>query len=253
MGNGGALAQEENDPVVVAEAEPEPEPDITPGEEPEPDTDDAPQPVPESEPAEPAEPAGEPESQALYEERLKKSQSAFKSYTTRVGTILEEDGQYLLECPLCPPMHKGFVDARDAGRIPDELVAVVMEFVGLARKQQYEPDPETAECPACKGYGKVQTGSKVPGNEDRKCAKCHGYGYFPPPTPSSNGTVAADDFHAPIGESAEPYAQGERDSWGEPRILPDGRENPNYGKMPQHKVTIPPYGVTANLTVQDAA
>ena len=40
------------------------------------------------------------------------------------------------------------------------------------------------------------------------------------------------------------------DEWGEPMILPDGRENPNYGRMPHRKMLVEPYGVTANLRAE---
>jgi hypothetical protein len=35
--------------------------------------------------------------------------------------------------------------------------------------------------------------------------------------------------------SEEPLVTDGNDVWGSPKLLPDGQENPNYGKMPQYK------------------
>src|SRR5205823_5221567 len=102
------------------------------------------------------------------------------------------------------------------------------------------------------GEGKTATGSRVSGNDWRICPKCHGFGYTPPPEQGTNGAGAASEFHAPVGEHASPLEEPDNDVAGEPRLLPDGRVNPNYGKWPQYKVLVQPWGVTAGLTVQDA-
>jgi hypothetical protein len=49
--------------------------------------------------------------------------------------------------------------------------------------------------------------------------------------------------HEPVAT----MAYDEVDEWDEPRILPDGRENPNFGKMPNRKIPVEPWGVTAGL------
>jgi hypothetical protein len=46
--------------------------------------------------------------------------------------------------------------------------------------------------------------------------------------------------------------QPDVDEWQEPRILPDGRENPNYGMMPHRKMLVEPWGVTAGLRAEPA-
>ena len=43
-----------------------------------------------------------------------------------------------------------------------------------------------------------------------------------------------------IAAAAAPSAEGpavvaDADAWGSPRLLADGQENPNYGRMPQYK------------------
>lgn len=233
-----------------------PEPGAEPVPEPEPLEPDEPDGEPDEEPAAPEEPAEAPaqptETEALMSKRFDASQRAFKSYTTRLSTVFEEDALHHIPCPLCPDYHKGYIDVRDAGNVPDEIKNVVLEYMGYARKADYEPDPETNECPTCKGLGLVRTGSRVTGNEERKCSRCHGYGFVPPPDAPSNGHHVHDDFLAPVGEHASPLEEPDEDVAGEPRLLPDGRVNPNYGKWPQYKVLVQPWGVTAGLTVQDA-
>ena len=41
------------------------------------------------------------------------------------------------------------------------------------------------------------------------------------------------EFPPPPSEG--PVATGDVDIWGSPRLLDDGQENPNYGKMVQYK------------------
>ena len=56
--------------------------------------------------------------------------------------------------------------------------------------------------------------------------------------------AAAPDPLTAVGDQADV------DEWGEPMILPDGRENPNYGRMPHRKILVEPYGMTANLRAE---
>lgn len=226
----------------------EPEPDAAPPEEPNPDDEPGAPEAPEEEPA----PPSEPPTDAAMEKRFQAAEKATKAYVGKLAAIFEEAAQDLELCPLCPAQHKGLVNLHDAGRVPQEVSDAVMLYLGFARPTDYKQDEETRTCPRCEGHGKTQTGSLVPGNETRKCPGCQGYGYVPPPAgaPGTNGHAA--DFHLPAGESDAPLVQAERDSWGEPRILPDGRENPNYGKQPAYKILVPPYGITAGLVAQDA-
>jgi hypothetical protein len=68
-----------------------------------------------------------------------------------------------------------------------------------------------------------------------KCLRCKGQGFVgdaelptAEPVPASNGEVE-------FPEDTGPLVTGDADVWGSPRILDDGQENPNYGKMPQYK------------------
>lgn len=246
------MSEAEPDPITEqqvadaqADGEPEPvPPNLPPEGEPEPE----PTPEPEPEPT-PAAPPSDVDMEARY----RKVEQAARSYANRVSAIFEEQALDLLPCPLCSiGGTPAFLNKHDAGRIPPPVADAVKVFLGFATEQDYEADPEVHECDTCKGKGVTFTGSKVPGNETRPCARCQGYGYVPPPTAGTNGSAGADVIHFPAGERPETVSEGDVDLSGEPRILPDGRTNPNYGKWPQYKIPVAPWGVTANLTAQDA-
>lgn len=186
------------------------------------------------------------------ERGFKKVDAAATAYAKKVGEAFPDGSLNLAPCPLCTDRIAAFVDLDFAGRVPESVRQGTMMYLGFAREQEYEPDPSTRECRVCKGKGKTSTGSKVAMNDTRRCANCNGYGYYPPPGLEEGGAVASDPEHAPIGEHATPVALDDIDPTGEPRILPDGRPNPNYMKWPQGKVLVQPWGVTAGLTAQAA-
>lgn len=240
------MSEQVTEPPEPGEA-PEPEEGTPhePGEEPE--HGDEPEPEPEPEP--------EAEVEGLTPEALDRRASqieqAFKRFASKVSELYGDEAVRLLPCPLCPDQHKGFVHLDFAGRVPQEVVDATKLYLGIAREQDYESDPGTNACQVCAGKGKVKTGSTVPGHEVRTCPSCKGYGYSPPPTATqtTNGAESMPVSAEAVTEALQ--SQEDVDEWGEPRILPDGRENPNFGKMPNRKVLVEPYGITANLTALD--
>jgi hypothetical protein len=199
------------------------------------------------------EPAPQGPSDADMERGFKTVDQAAAAYMKKIGGAFPDGAINLELCPLCTGRVPGLVDLDFAGRIPEAVKNATMAYLGFAAEQEYEPDPETQTCPVCAGKGEVATGSKVPGNDKRKCLRCQGYGYYPPPSGSQQIAMATGLAHAPVGEHPAPLTEPEVDTTGEPKILPDGRPNPNYGKWPQYKVEVSPYGRTAGLTAQDVA
>lgn len=225
---------QEEGPVEPA-TEPEPTPDETvPPEQPEP------QPEPQ-----PAEPVAPPQDAADENDpRIIDSQKKWTNFERAVRSIWGDYEQYLMECPLCFSSHKGLIDLNDRGQYPEEVLAAIIEYARGSEQVQYRPATSVRECPDCGGYGKVASGSHVASHDLITCPACKAYGYVPPPVPTGSGNGYAEAAHiqgAGIGvepESEEPPADA--DIWGSPRLLPDGQENPNYGKMPQYKVpTLP--------------
>lgn len=203
------------------------------------------------EPAPPPQPTGP--SEAEMERGFKAVERAATAYAKKVGESFPDGALNLSTCPMCAGFIPAFVDVDQAGRLPEQVKTPVLAYLGLAREQDYEPDPQTAECDVCKGLGEVATGSRVELNRKRTCAHCNGYGYYPPPAGGATVAQASGIAHAPAGESSAPLEAPDVDATNEPRILPDGRPNPNYGKWPQYKIEVAPWGVTAGLTVQDVA
>jgi len=190
----------------------------------------------------------------------KASKESEKYWKTAGPNILAKWGpygqEYFFECPLCPTTHKGFIDQNILGQFPDATVNIVKRLLGIATEVEYEQDTDTRTCPKCSGHGKTKTGSLVATQATHTCATCSGYGFVPPPT--RGATVSPPNGNpehlelAAVPPPVEDFDTPDVDNWGEPRILPDGRENPNYGRQPRFKVLVDPWGQTAGLTAQDA-
>lgn len=231
----------------VADPEPlthEPEPDAEPESDAEPEPDAEPDAEPEPEP-EPPELHGP--SDAVLDKRRTDAERRAKNYTRALEGIYAEEWDDFIRCPLCPDTSPGFVYKGDVGRYPHEVEAAALFVIRGIEQVEHRASKRHHRCEDCDGRGQVATGSLVPGNETATCGDCRGYGYTPPPGEHVNGAGPPADVHFPAGDRDEPLATGDTDEWGEPRTLPDGRVNPNHGKLPHHKILVPPYGVTANL------
>lgn len=172
---------------------------------------------------------------------------AQKGYAEKIPALFGELGLEVFGCPLCADNIVGFVSPEQAGRFEDHVVREVMRFLGQAYEVEYEQDPNHRVCGTCSGLGKVRSGSRVPGRETLACSACNGHGYVPPPGAATNGPAHVTEAGlADFAPEVAPSFQ-ERDPWGEARLLPDGRENPNYGKQPQYKILVEPWGITAGL------
>lgn len=233
-----------------------PEAPETPAQEPveAPEPDEGDEPEPGDEPGD--EPQETPPAQAVtpeeIERRAKVSERAFATYSRKVFETFEDESHDLVPCLLCPDLHKGYLNVHDAGRVPKEIVENVQLFLGIVREKDYAPLPGFQACPTCHGEGKGATGSLVPGKSVVTCPDCKGVGYRGPAALSSNGHTEHDEtLSGPLVHGIEPL-QGDRDEWDQPRILPDGRENPNYGRTPKYWVEVLPWGETRGLTAQDA-
>ena len=175
--------------AALAEAEnPEPEPEPTPEPEPEP----------------------EPEPQSADPQVNKKIERVITNYYAglkrEVGDALEE----MQQCPTCADTLPGFVLS-----IPEPI-------------EMFEVDPDKRECPQCKGYGQLRSGSKTE-NALVMCMTCTGNGYvtyqqtpvgYQPPPGTAPGTVPAG--YLPATNDQMPT----RDQWG--RTL----GHPHFGMDP---------------------
>lgn len=225
------------------------QPDVPDELEPDEAAEDAEQPT-EPEP----EPAPEPPADEDREKLAKALNTRFNSYQKSVEDKLGDEVNDWLLCPLCASgMAPGFMNRHDLGRVPDEVVANVQTFLGYARETDYEAAPGIVTCTDCGGLGKVSTGSRVAEHMTITCPTCKGYGYVPPPGGHPTGNGHHDTPEASVTAALADLDTPERDNWGEPRVLPDGTLNDNFGKMPQFKSVHPVYGVTANLSPEELA
>lgn len=182
-----------------------------------------------------------------FEKAATQSGADWKRFRGRTIDRFGSEGENLIDCPLCLDQHKGLVDRRHAGQYPREIVNAIMAYLGLQVEQEYKQSGKHQPCSFCDGKGKVKTGSTVAEHVNVVCPECKGFGYTPPPgtaqTEPGNGTL--EPAHVP--PPTDDIEQGDFDNWGEPRMLPDGRPNPNYGKQPAFKTPVEPWGITANL------
>lgn len=214
----------------------------------EPDDDGEPETI-DNEPEPETDPA-EVEDTGPSVEAVMKLGKSFETYAKKVGETYGKNAQYLAECPLCPTNHKGYVDLRYAGQVPGEVASEVYAYLTATDVGTYEQDPGTKTCPVCAGKTQVRTGALSGQWITRTCPNCGGYGFMPPPTEvvGSKGVGGSGGVIALVPEDTGPSE--DVDEWGEPRILPDGTLNSNFGMMPNRKQVHPIYGVTANLTAQ---
>jgi hypothetical protein len=200
------------------------------------------------------EPEQEPE-QPSDEDRSRLAKSIdtrFKTYRKNVEEKLSDEVTDWLLCPLCASgMVPSFVNRHDLGRVPEDVAANVQTFLGFAREGEYQQDPGTQTCPTCAGKTKVKTGATAGEHIVRTCPNCKGYGFMPPPGSSAGAPAANGGEPAPATADPSDFETPDRDNWGEPRILPDGTLNENYGKQPQFKTRHPVYGETRLLTPEE--
>lgn len=185
------------------------------------------------------------------EKRAKSADKRFNTYAAGIKGLYEQEAQFLTPCPLCPDNHKGLVDLRAAGFVPEEVQDACRLYFGIAREIEYPLDPDYSECPKCHGEGFVSRPTKVAAKRKHSCSQCGGNGYLGPPDAAQpeRGGVTGPTVYAEEGVATQAYE--DRDEWDEPRLLPDGRENPNFGKMPNRKVLVEPWGQTAGLNALD--
>ena len=194
---------------------------------------------PTEEPTEAPEPPAPPPPEGMSIEELEKVRSKLdRSATTwrnRVSDLLGEDAQMLVPCELCDPTIPGFHWPPDLEQPRDDLHAHLLDVLRTPDSPEYNQAQHVRRCQLCDGWGVVLSGSRVAGKGQVKCQMCKGNGFvgdavLPHEQPSQNGEVEVE-----FPDDTGPLVTGDADVWGSPRLLDDGQENPNYGKMPQYK------------------
>lgn len=197
------------------------------------------EPEPEDDPGEPGEAPQAETAQGMTPEALdklrKKIETSSNTWRRRLEELLGEDFGLLTPCELCGDEFPGYHWPADVMQPANDLQAHLLDVLRLPLAPDLMQAPDTRICTACGGEGKALTGSKVPDKKTKTCTACKGFGYVPPPDSARPQVVNTETGE--ITDAPEPFTTPEADAdvWGSPRILDDGRENPNYGKMPQYK------------------
>jgi rubrerythrin len=99
-------------------------------------------------------------------------------HAKRVGEIMDEDATDLIPCPVCMDGIAGWVYPPDVAEPSEEQVSRIRQFAGLPDYTNFQDVGWANECPECRGFGKVKTGSKVPGAETTGCLNCNERGWL---------------------------------------------------------------------------
>lgn len=237
---------------VETEIGPETDEEIAEAEEPEEPETDGEEPEAQAEP-EPEPPSPERlDSGLTLDEAATKVQASWKTYENAIERNMGSAAKEWHGCPMCAQsMIPGHLRREMWGNFPDEIADNVKLVLGIARAQEYRSDPSAHTCETCDGHGKTATGSKVGEHMTRVCPNCRGYGYMPPPGAQPDPVRVSDQGTTNAVEHVVAPLPSDRDDWGEPRTLPDGTLNDNFGKLPQYKTVHPVFGITRDLTAQD--
>lgn len=169
------------------------------------------------------------------EKVLAKLETSANTWRRRVKELLGDEADNLVPCELCDPNIPGFHWPAELLQPTSELHAHLLDVLRTPDAPDYNQAQHVRRCNLCDGYGKVLSGSRVPNKGEVVCQMCKGNGFVGDATmPTSNPDNGAEpevEYPADTG----PLVTEATDVWGSPRILDDGQENPNYGKMPQYK------------------
>jgi hypothetical protein len=224
--------------VSVAEVEPT-APPVDPAAPPEPEPVPEPEPEPQPEPEPVSEPEPEPPAPAVAPEALEKFYKALETRTKTFDNWLEAEaeklGLVLNACPLCEDGIMGHIFPPEWISPTSELQARLVDVLKTPNAPEYRDAPNVRQCGTCGGWGSVLSGSHVAGKERVLCPTCRGNGFQGDAAQpvATNGATAEVSFELP--PDTTPLVTEDTDIWGSPKVLDDGQDNPNYGKMPQYK------------------
>jgi hypothetical protein len=198
--------------------------------EPEPEVDDDPD---QDEGVEAQAPQGP--SPEEIEKILNKLEKSANTWRNRIAELLGEEAKNLTECELCGPQIPGFHWPAKDIEARNPVHARLLDVLRQPDAPDYSPAQHVRRCQLCDGWGVVLSGSRVAGKGQVKCQMCKGNGFvgdaiLPTEAPSPNGEVEVE-----FPDDTGPLVVADADAWGSPRLLDDGQENPNYGRMPQYK------------------
>jgi hypothetical protein len=184
----------------------------------------------EQEPAQPEQPpegVTEAKVEQLWKSLDREAVRHVREVEKRAGPMFGE----LAPCPLCTVegATPGFIFPVLPEPAQTNRREGIVLALGGAAPVAYEPDSEAEACPRCNALGKLQTGSKVAGQETRICPDCNGQGW----KAKINAPAVFTPTVAPPPPAApQPYAGfngAGPDQWGRPAGAPRYGEHPSIG------------------------
>lgn len=161
--------------------------------------------------------------------KTSKLEKASTTYLKKVTEILGDDLADFVMTPLSLPFLYGFVFNPSNVPLDEEIVNATKALIGDPVPPPLVQARDARECPACEGWGRVLTGSKLHPYNVETCNECKGRGWVgeranvsPAQAAGLHSVAAPQD-----GEPREPAP--DEDAWGTPRLHPD------YGKSPQYR------------------
>lgn len=209
---------------VEVEEGPETEPD-------EPETGDEPEQGDgdEEETDGPQEAPDEAEGAANDPEVWTKLEQSAATWRRRVSTLLAEDYNELVFCPLCPENLPGYLLPVP---LDDETRAQVKQFLDPVELPEMRQEDGIEVCTVCNGYGEALTGSPIPGKNTKLCSCCNGNGWTDPA--AREGWKVTHPPAIPQRVDPVAFTTSQPGSWSPPATDNWGRPFgfPNYGRDP---------------------
>jgi len=142
---------------------------------------------------------GVQESRYMDEKALEKIQGQLERegarHNKRLTEIMGDDLGGHIPCPTCMDGIAGYIVPPNVAALSGEQRARMLQILGLDEWNDMETADWAQQCPTCKGYGKIKTGSHVGGRETTGCEDCNEAGWINTRPPR---TVQA--LHTPEGE-----------------------------------------------------
>jgi hypothetical protein len=166
----------------------------------------------------------------------------YKGLATRTGTLdrwieeqLGDNYRDLSACPLCTDGIVGHIYPPEWMEATTELQGRLLDVLKTPGAPDFQPAPNARRCGTCDGWGQVLSGSRVADKQRVQCPTCGGKGYQGEGPSAAIPPEASNVVELLPPSDSVPLVSDNTDIWGSPKVLEDGQDNPNYGKMPQYK------------------
>lgn len=135
---------------------------------------------------------------AQIEKNSKAMNRAAEAYVKKAIATLGDDLGGLQRCPLCA---EGWPGLRFPIMPEPEYLAATRVAIGLEPGDNLPKDNYSRVCQTCDGWGRVDTGSKVPAQASATCYDCQGKGWVAVGDERKDGSITALPPN-PNGDSA---------------------------------------------------